>query len=213
MLIVLILTAVALPGAALSDVILYPTADSYVDSSFPNAIFGSLTGLQIWNLTEYGGFEQRTYVGFDVTGAIPAGKVFQSAILSLAWDRISGSPTDITAHEVTGAWTEMGLTWNNQPSYVLSPLDTAAFTYADRWEWDVSEAWPGTGPVSFVLLIPSATGNILFKSRTWGSPEDSPWLQVKYTDRTDVPEPGTLGLLAALALPGWLLARKRRRTL
>ncbi len=30
-------------------------------------------------------------------------------------------------------------------------------------------------------------------------------------DQTDVPEPGTLGLLGVLAIPGWVLARKRRR--
>lgn len=109
LLILFVLIFAALPGAALCDVTLYPTADSYVDTPHPTTNHGGSTDLYV---IDYSGWVANSYLGFDVTGAVPAGMAFQSAILSVQWGLSSQSPT-ISVHEVTGDWTEMGITWNN----------------------------------------------------------------------------------------------------
>lgn len=205
---VLSLIACVLPLAAQADVIVYPSADAYVDSPNPTTNYGASPNLYVVN---YSTWVDNTYLSFDVTGVVPAGKVFQSAILSLDWAASSPSPT-ISVHQVTGAWTELGITWDNQPGYMASPLDTQSGFREGRWEWDVSGAWPGAGRMDLALIMPSSSQEqVVFISRDLHYPPLSPWLDVTYTDQTDVPEPGTLGLLAVLALPGWILARKRRR--
>lgn len=203
----LLLTACAVPLAVHADII-YPIADSYVDTPNPTTNHGTLTDLYVLN---YSGWVANSYLGFDVTGAVPAGKVFQSAILSLEWAVSSVSPT-VSVHQVTGAWTELGITWDNQPGYAADPLDTLSGFRDGRWKWDVSAAWPGTGLLDLALVMPPSEEQMIYLSRDLGYEPLSPWLDVRYTDATDIPEPGTLGLLTVLALPGWILARKRRKT-
>ena len=149
-------------------------------------------------------------------GAIPAGCTFQSATLWLQITGVGGTQPTISVYTAAGAWTEtgppgIGITWDNQPGYTGSALDTKTVTEYGPWSWDVSGAWPGTGNLGLVLVQDSSIhGQVSFVSReeSVGTPA---YLDIAYTDATDVPEPGTLGLLAALALPGLALWRKRRR--
>ena len=56
----------------------------------------------------------RSVVRFPM-GAVPAGCVVQSATLRM-WNDSPKSGRTLQALRVTGSWTEMGVTWGNQPA-------------------------------------------------------------------------------------------------
>jgi len=69
------------------------------------------------------GTEHRSYLKFDVS-SLPPGAIVTAASITLC--RISGSGSART-HElrsVTSPWTELGLTWNTQPSVAASAQQT-----------------------------------------------------------------------------------------
>ncbi len=204
----LALAACTLPLVVQADVaFVYPNADTYVDEWNPTTEHGADT-----NLGAGIGWPLRAFLNFDVTGAVPSGSVFQSAHLWLSVAGWTGAPV-LSAHQVLEPWMEMGMTWDNQPAYAPGALDTQTGAIADWWwRWDVSGAWPGTGNLGLAVVGNGEEfGYVLFMSREFVLNWDHPHLLITYTDATDIPEPGTLGLLGALALPGLMLWRKRRR--
>ena len=201
---VLVLASLAAPALLRADITIttnvYTNADARVYVGAPDVNDG--TGTLYVNPVGI-----RSYLNFDVTSAVPAGGTFHSATLWVyAYAQYNVPWATIGAHEVTGTWTETGITWNNQPTYNAVPLDTKyEYSWPLWWSWDVSKAWPGTGDFDIVLApIGSGIGQTGFRSRESGP---SAYLEVTY----GVPEPGALGMLAAFAIPGLMLWRKRRK--
>jgi hypothetical protein len=61
---------------------------------------------------------QRTYVKFDLTAcspAIPASAIVRLATLRLYMTAVPAACRTLDLFPVTVAWTELGITWNNQP--------------------------------------------------------------------------------------------------
>ncbi len=205
--IVLVILAAALgPSAVHSDVLL-PIADAHVSTSSPDMNFGSNNNMRA------GGSDPlyRSYFSFATTGVVPTGCTLQWARLWLyVW--LNVQTPYINPHLVTGDWSESTLTWNSQPTYEASPLSIRRVTIENGWAmWDVTAGWPLTGNLSLVLEGASPdSGVITFYSKEKGTGY-APHLEVFYTEDISVPEPGTLGLLGALAIPGWMLARRRRK--
>lgn len=101
---------------------LQATADTYVYSFQPTTNFGTDTGLVIRDTTQ----DRVAYILFDLA-AIPADVTVESAVLHLY--PVSGSsPLLVKVHEVSQAWDELTMTWNNRPApgALLGTLDVVS---------------------------------------------------------------------------------------
>ncbi|MGQ9514319.1 MAG: CBM96 family carbohydrate-binding protein [Thermoproteota archaeon] len=115
--------------------------DSYVKAKEPTRNFGRWTELQVQN--NYDGDIYRSWVKFDLS-SIPSGSTIDSAFLTFyvyshyqASNRIYGA-----YYSNNDAWTETGITWNNQPSFNPSYTSNATFVPNLKGEgwlcWDVT---------------------------------------------------------------------------
>jgi hypothetical protein len=89
--------------------------DTTVRQGSPTANFGTATTLTV---ASGASVNQRTYVRFDLAAcspAMPAGATVRLATLRLYVTVMSSACRTIDLFPVTAAWSETGLTWNNQP--------------------------------------------------------------------------------------------------
>jgi hypothetical protein len=145
-------------------------ADAYVKAKEPSSNFGRWTELQVRN--NYNGDIYRSWLKFDLS-SIPSGSTIESAFLTVyvysnyqAGNRIYGA-----YHSNNDAWTETGITWNNQPSFNTSYWVNATFTpnlKGAGWLcWDVTsdvvkDVAPGDRKGSWVIRD-------VMESSTWPS--------------------------------------------
>jgi hypothetical protein len=114
-----------------------PVADSDVVENYPDLNMGSTT--EIWagydDRPDHMGGILRGLVKFDISG-LPADATITSATLRMAhvtsWGLENESLT-MTTHRVTGDWSELGVTWNNQPGFADS-YGSQSILWGD-WNW------------------------------------------------------------------------------
>ena len=107
------------------------TADASVKEASPTTNYETEANLFVKTRA---GDNKRVLVTFDLP-AIPAGCEVTGASLRMFETTVQGTRT-FTASQVAGAWTESGVTWNNQPSTTGTPATT---TNALDWRyWDVT---------------------------------------------------------------------------
>jgi hypothetical protein len=162
-----------------------PTADSWVESDNPNKNYGSDTTLHVKVVWDEHKKEvtnvRRTYLKFDLSG-LPSGVIIDSAILHMYRTKDNDIPSAYTTGD---AWTETGITWNNQPGPGTFICDGAL--ESDNWfKWDltsyVASEFAGDKIVSVVLKFKDESGSdqhMDFTSRegTWNQ---RPWLEISY---------------------------------
>lgn len=111
--------------------------DATVDQSSPGSNFGTATTLNIASkATLVLAANQRAYVRFDLTKCVhapPSTATVMIASLRLYATALAGSCRTYDVFRNTAAWTETGITWNNQPggSSINSPASggrTSAIT-------------------------------------------------------------------------------------
>ena len=137
------------------NVTLQASADSRIAEATPTSNFGTLTDLVADSspLTH-------TLIAFDQT---PVTGTVQSAVLRLY--ATNGTGNGPTVHEVTSAWTENAVTWNNRPTTAGAVLGNIGSAPAGAWiEVDVTAAVTGTGTVDFAL-IPESSDGLFLNSR------------------------------------------------
>jgi len=179
-------------GAALivgtTKVTLFPIADAYVSSSNPDINYGNKSSLHVSSNSEF----EYSYIMFDLS-SIPTNANILSAGLSAylysTFGSIYGFPADkIGAYYCSdNSWNELGITWNNKPSFSLSPTSTWSFGiiyYLKEYKsWDVTSdvktALP-SGNLTEVLKFHWKTnyGGADFDSR---ETSNKPKLTVEYT--------------------------------
>lgn len=137
------LTAASLASATVIE-------DTYVSASFPDDPHGSLTQLVIGTASAN---LHHVYLKLAIAG-IPGGASQITAKLRLT-PRSSASNT-IEAHcGTSNAWSEAGLTWNNQPGFAAPVVATVSTEIADTAaELDVSACVTGNGTFTVVLDQP-----------------------------------------------------------
>ncbi len=110
-------------------------ADSYIQSSTPTSNYGTSTKLKVDPKTVSA---KRTLLSFDLS-SIPSGQVIVQAILSLYLTIPPSTSRVLEIHRVTANWTELGVTWNNQPSLLTTPTSTNASGTNATWiSWIVT---------------------------------------------------------------------------
>ena len=157
---VFMLSSVSTVKASLSVTV---SADVHVVSSTPDTNYGVENGLSVFNAyEEYG--NAYTWLKFE----IPSVKI-KSAILYLKHVNYYGDGNPIvTIHVGSSAWAEMGITWNNQPSYG-SAFDSVQITEVETWySWTVTSKIEAGQTVSFVLKTSTSEAIAQFYSKEWG---------------------------------------------
>lgn len=149
-------------------------ADAYVYSNFPYSNFGGDAYLKVGMGA---GGERRSYVQFDVS-AIPSGAAIHSATLNLY---CTFSNLTVSVHQVTSSWTEEGITWNNQPSFVSTPTDSTSEGSGGWCSWDVIrdvQAWVDGAAVNHGFVLMSDGQHTFYSRDSIGSKK--PVLDITY---------------------------------
>jgi hypothetical protein len=113
-------TFTILATVPLSTCTVTPSADSYVDQATfqQGSNFGGVTTLQVESSQTLGlvSTNKRSFVKFNLSScSIPAAAAVQSATLSVYLSAAPNQNRTWNIDRVTGAWTESGITWSNQP--------------------------------------------------------------------------------------------------
>lgn len=99
--------------------------DAFVRSKDPNSSYGyNFSELEVGRNRPYQ--VCRTFLKFNTLPQLEKGAVITDARLNLYQYQFSaddGKGFRVSAHEVTGAWDQRTLTWNNQPSFKTEALD------------------------------------------------------------------------------------------
>jgi hypothetical protein len=166
--------------------------DAYVYDPMPDTNFGTDNDL-------YAGARAmgvcRSYLEFSVA-SLPADVVITSARLGLYYDyNAPFHAAEIGAYPVLGAWSETGLTWNNQPVFATVPVGTYTFpaTPTDDFRYipitDLVRSWWDGSQGNFGVMLkspnePGWEGWTGFKSSDSSTATQHPKLTISYFDPT-----------------------------
>lgn len=207
---------VAMGGnAGASTIKASPTADSTVNLANPNTNYGTAFNMLVSDnatgITING--TNRTWLQFDLSSLVPAGSVITSATLYLYNYFFASSSVAIGAYGSTDdAWTETGITWNNQSAAatLLSTTTVKASSSGRGYNtWDVTsfvqQQTQGDDIVSLMLKDIAEVGNgsdnaasVAFFAKDYtADPLSAPYLQIEFTAPAAVPVPAALWLLGS----------------
>ena len=175
-----------------NTLMLTPIADSYVSVGDQNVNFGGSSYLRVWNWSATLGY--RTYLKFDLT-SIPSGATIESAELELYDSYRTGDATsNVEAHYCPdSSWTEIGITWNNAPTFEPTPSATTQVAFADKWySWvlteDVIRAMPNQ-QISMALVSSSTSIENFYSKEPSYAAEYIPKLTIMYAAINNSPTP------------------------
>lgn len=162
------------PDFSVEGAILYTAgADTYVDGSLPDAVFGFGPSIVVENdppATRY------SLISFEVSG-LNDGDAVTRAILSLYVQSASGDP--VTIHDVDGSWSESETNAQNAPQIgnliATIPTIESDLVYV---EVDVTDSIQGNGTADFYLAT-SSDHTTDFASRESATP---PRLTVEFSE-------------------------------
>jgi hypothetical protein len=203
------------------------TADSYVDSSTPDANFGNSIFLYTHNYTisvaEAGaGLNNTNLIGplssawlkFDLS-KIPPQAIVNSIIL-----RMHTAIWGTRSHNIVGvfvcddiSWTETEITWTNAPTlYGATSQQTVSINDPDvDYDFNLTSALMGKSAVSLVLeTVQSAKEPAVFNSRDL---DNGPTLIVGYTMPTNTAliEIVGIGVIVVITIMAALILVRRKR--
>jgi hypothetical protein len=183
------------PTAPGTDLTLNPIADSFVNLNEPDSNFGGSPYLRTWSLSETYGFGYRSYLKFDLSG-IPSAATVESAKLELYTAYRMGDETSkVEVHFCDdNTWTELGITWNNAPSFdSASSYTNSEVAFDGTWySWvlteDVIRARPNQ-QLSLVLASSSSTIENFYSKDPSYAEEYKPKLTITYSGVESSPSP------------------------
>jgi len=163
------------------------TGDSCVAQGGPSANFGDTVDMLIGYDEYYSPnlLTVRGLIQFDLS-TIPSGTSINNAVLKIYyqayWD-YPDYPRTITSYRINSNWTEMGVTWDNQPAFAES-YGSASIMANDSWGYvslDVTnlvQAWVNGAYSNYGVMVrgPEVSGT------------DSSWRQFATRHTTYVPQ-------------------------
>lgn len=203
-------------NAGASTITASPTADATVNLANPNTNYGTafnmLVSDNVTGITING--TNRTWLMFDLSSLVPAGSVITSATLHLYNYFFASSNVAIGAYGIANdAWTETGITWNNQSAASATLLSTTTVKASSAGRgyntWDVTsfvqQQVLGDDVVSLMLKDIAEVGNghdnaasVAFFAKDYtADPLSAPYLQIEFTAPAAVPVPAALWLLGS----------------
>jgi hypothetical protein len=174
--------------------------DSMILSWGPNTNYGSSEGMYIYRDVSV---SQKGRLVMEWTLSSGSGTITDVKLYLLA-SFAANSPTNIDVHELTQAFTELGVTWNKYDGtnnwatpggdYSATIIDTVTATIvAGNWYNWVLMGTGATNPLTLnwgdtfdVLLKFNDEGGIpawqaAFRTKEWGTPADRPYIEITYT--------------------------------
>ncbi len=83
----------------------------------------------------------RALFSFPIPPTGPQSVVTQATVVLTSWDNFAGYPMEVALQEITGLWTENGVTWDTQPTVNPVVLDTATVACCHQeYRFDVTQA-------------------------------------------------------------------------
>jgi hypothetical protein len=148
--------------------------DSYVDSLLIGQNFGTAGTLEVGPSYLVVLSQQRALVGFELP-AVPARCTLKTAQLRL-YAAKPGSGRTIEALRLSGAWTETGVTWSNQPATIGSAATSASLSTAGWQQWNVLSQVEGmySGANNGFLVKDSVANGVLPPHQAYQSHEATP---------------------------------------
>ena len=163
----LIILSVLLQGstvvASQTTIMLYPVADGYPDSKYPNSAYGKTTFLYVGNsydhVQDIWGSE-RIYIRFDLKG-LQSDQEIMKATLHLWQYYAPATNQTYETHRVLRDWNEETLNWKNQPPWATSKTSEAVAPPKTEVavEWDITrdvQAWYKGEAPNYGLMIKAA---------------------------------------------------------
>jgi len=150
--------------AAEKGLTLYPVADNYVDSKYPNlGHYGSTSVLYVGNSYDHAQNiwgSERIYIRFDL-GDLPRNRMVARATLTLWQFYAPATNQTYEAHRVLDTWNETKQNWNSQPQWASAKTsETIAPSHADVIvEWDITsdvQAWYSGQAPNYGTMIKAA---------------------------------------------------------
>jgi len=163
------------------DVSLSPVIDAFVWQAHERINYGDEQDLMV-GFDTVTGAETRSLLRFDLSG-LAGGLTLRRAVLRLLSRRAAAA---IGIHSAQDTWTELGVTWDNQPAYG-SLIDQATPVYNSALELDVTSLvkdwYAGSTPTRSLALVaitalPEAPADV--DSREFTVVGDRPQLVVTY---------------------------------
>ena len=152
-----LVAALAAASGSSAAVVVTAQGDAWVTSRFPARNYGMDTVLRV-NDTPV----KRAFVRFEVTDP----GVRRATLRVFAQ---TASSTGFQVNATSAAWTEAGITHGNAPAPGALVAVVPPFSGTASWrEVDVTSAVAGAGPVSFLLTMPTAAGELVLTSKEGG---------------------------------------------
>ncbi len=136
-------------------VFLHPIADAYVNSTNPNANYGSSNSLIIHTNS----YECHSYIMFNLS-SIPSNAVILSAELRVRLAHVSGYNCEIGAHRSSdSSWKESELTWSNKPAFesqATAAVKLSGLVFLGYKAWNITvdaQVMRSTGRLTEVLVL------------------------------------------------------------
>ena len=142
------------------------SADSYANQNAAGTNYGASTALQV--RSERLNRNKRAFLQFDLAScspAIPATARVTGASLSLFMTVAPVAARTFAVHRVTGAWTEAGLTWTNQPTAAATATSTATVGTTAN----VTVTWDVTADVAAIVAATAANNGWRISDQTEGA--------------------------------------------
>lgn len=154
--------------------------DSKVWSYYPNTNYGAD---QVANIQGSASESQRSYLEFNIS-VIDPGYIINSATLKLYFAGAVGGRT-YDVNRVTGAWTEMGITWNTQPTVDSNFVSMASLSSQGWWNVSVTSISTLGDTLGFRVKDQTETGAsgtaTFYTSEYVTVPTRRPILEIVYT--------------------------------
>ncbi|MEM3727539.1 MAG: DNRLRE domain-containing protein [Candidatus Bathyarchaeia archaeon] len=177
-------------SSAFNEIILYPIADSYVDSLNPdNNYGGSYSLFAAYGKVNSFQYIYNTYLMFDLT-TLPKGVTINSATLTVYVFTIS-STMKIYIHFCQDiSWKELEINWRNAPRYIENPIGATIVAKSDEfYPMDTTEAVKqalskGLSKLTLVITTELKTSlfeGVSFASKEWSVKEYIPKLKIIYS--------------------------------
>jgi hypothetical protein len=112
------------------------TADAWIEQNSPSQNKGTDSVLKVRSKSGSGNARALVLFG-NLPVSVPVGCVLQSATLRLYSESSKASRT-IHATAISGAWTENGVTWSNQPGTTGTAATTTTTDLSEWRQWDVT---------------------------------------------------------------------------
>ena len=160
------------------------TADTYTSSGNPNTNYGT-------SQTLYVNANNHAYFKFPID-SIPSGSTITEAYLVISVFGSWGTPGQLRSYEVNGAWTETGLTHNNQPpsAYIHDgPTYSGAGSYQVNIQTAVEDWLNGVDNNGVMIDTGDTNGGWDVRSREYTTASERPYAHICYEEPTPTPVP------------------------